>query len=205
MMLDMADIDELVLQLGHAIPTEATFGAVEIQHVHGVVDHPIAELPVLEHLRLRVRLTLDAVALAAMLFPQPKRSFVALKIKVCKEQRVIRHLPELILVVGAQPLLGRAAQDGFAEHRQRRVVLAFQHGSKHRMRVVHRLDCTSRVIAESGTQPRTSNTDGFPRGASFSWERRLQSTSVRLHLTSNECDDQAILPSTAPSATPRNV
>jgi hypothetical protein len=30
------------------------------------------------HLRLRVRLTRDAVALAAMLFPQPKRSFVAL-------------------------------------------------------------------------------------------------------------------------------
>ena len=72
MMLDMADIDELVLQLGHAIPTEATFGAVEIQRVDGVIDHPIAELPVIEHLRLRVRLTRDAVALAAMLFPQPK-------------------------------------------------------------------------------------------------------------------------------------
>src|SRR5271163_4513805 len=89
MMLDVADIDELVLQLGHAIPTEATFGAVGIQRVHGVINHPIAELPVLEHLRLRVRLTLDAVARAAMLFPQPKRSFVALKIQVCKEQRVI--------------------------------------------------------------------------------------------------------------------
>ena len=73
-MLDMADINELVLQLGHAIPTEPTFGAVEIQRVHGVIDHPIAELPVLEHLRLRLRLTRDAVALAAMLFPQPKRS-----------------------------------------------------------------------------------------------------------------------------------
>src|SRR5215467_11077270 len=99
MMLDVADIDELVLQLGHAIPTEATFGAVEIQRVHGVVDHPIAELPVFEHLRLRVWLTLDAIALTAMLFPQPKRSFVALKIEVSKKQRVIRHLPERILVV----------------------------------------------------------------------------------------------------------
>ena len=57
--------------------------------------------------RLRVRLTRDAVALAAMLFPQAKRSFVVLKIQVCKEQSVIRHLPERILVVGAQPLLGR--------------------------------------------------------------------------------------------------
>ena len=89
MMLNMADIDELVLQLGHAVPTEATFGAVEIQRVHGVIDHPIAELPVLEHLRMRVRLTRDAVALAAMLFPQPKRSFIVLKIHMCKEQSVI--------------------------------------------------------------------------------------------------------------------
>ncbi len=30
MMLDVADINELVLQLGHAIPTEATLGAVKI-------------------------------------------------------------------------------------------------------------------------------------------------------------------------------
>ena len=59
-MLDVADIDELVLQLGHAIPTEATLGAVEIQRVHCVIHHPIAELPILEHLRLRVRLTCDA-------------------------------------------------------------------------------------------------------------------------------------------------
>ena len=39
MMLDMADIDELVLQLGHAIPTEATFVAVEIQTVDAAGDH----------------------------------------------------------------------------------------------------------------------------------------------------------------------
>jgi len=108
MMLDVADIDQLVLQLGHAIPTEATLGAVKIQRVHGVINHPIAELPVLEHLRLRVRLTADTVAFAAMLFPQPKRSFVVLEIKVREEQRVIRQLPERILVVGAQPLASRS-------------------------------------------------------------------------------------------------
>ena len=62
-MLDVADIDELVLQFGHAIPTEATIGAVEIQRVYGVIDHAIAEFPVLEHFPLRVRLTPDAVAL----------------------------------------------------------------------------------------------------------------------------------------------
>src|SRR5689334_2080166 len=139
MMLDVANIDELVLQLGHAIPTEATLGAVEIQRVNGVINHPIAEIPVLEHLRLRVRLTADAIAFAAMLFPQPKRSFVMLEIQVREEQRVIRQLPERILVAGAQPLLRRAALYGFAEHRQRRVILALQYGSKHQMRVAHRL------------------------------------------------------------------
>ena len=57
--------------------------------------------------------------------------------------------------LGAQPLLGRAALEcGFTEHRQRRVILAFQHGSKHRMRVVHRLDCTSRQPF-AGTCPAT--------------------------------------------------
>jgi hypothetical protein len=29
---------------GHAIPTEAGLSAVEIQRVHGVIDHPVAEL-----------------------------------------------------------------------------------------------------------------------------------------------------------------
>src|SRR5215469_2467677 len=154
MMLDVADIDELVLKLGHAIPTEATLGAVEIQRLHGVINHPIAELPVLEHLRLRVRLTAGAVAFAMMLFPQPERSFVVLEIQVREEQRVVRQLPERILVVVAQPLLRRAALDGFAEHRQRRVILALQDGSKHRMRVAHRLRLYSEA-AFTGTCPFT--------------------------------------------------
>jgi hypothetical protein len=94
MMLDVADIDELVFQLGHLIPTEATVRAFEIQRVHGVINHPIAEIPVLEHLRFRVRLTAGAVAFAAALFPQPKCSFVLLEIQVREEQRVKRQLPE---------------------------------------------------------------------------------------------------------------
>src|SRR5215813_9893750 len=137
-MLDVPDIDKLMFQLGHAIPAEATLSTVEVQRVHGVIHHPIAEFPILEHLSLRVRLTADAVAFAAMLYPQLKRSFVPLEIQVREEQRVIRQLPERILVAGTQPLLRRAALDGLAEHRQRRVILALQYGSKHRMRVAHR-------------------------------------------------------------------
>src|SRR5580698_6088467 len=101
MMLDVTDIDELVLQFRHAIPMEAAIGAVEIQCVDGIVDHAVAEFAVLERLGLRVRLAPDAVELPAMLFPLRKRSFVALKIQVGKEKRVIRDLPERILVGGA--------------------------------------------------------------------------------------------------------
>jgi hypothetical protein len=43
MMLNVADIDKLMFQFGHAIPTEATIGAFEIQCVYGIVDDPIAE------------------------------------------------------------------------------------------------------------------------------------------------------------------
>src|SRR5690349_5118032 len=35
------------------------------------------------------------------------------------------------------------------------MILAFQHGSKHRMRVVHRLDCTSRQPSQAPVQPRS--------------------------------------------------
>src|SRR5262245_11850105 len=171
-MLDVADINELVLQLGHLIPTEATLGAIEIQRIHRVVDHPIAELPIFEHLRLRIRVTAGAVAFAMMLFPQPERSFVVLEIQVREEQRVIRQLPERILVVGAQPLLRRATLDGFAEHRQRRVILALQDGSKHRMRVAHGLrlyiDAAFLRAIPKGEPNRTTGTIRTKSAISFS-------------------------------------
>jgi len=47
-----------------------------------------------------------------------------------EEQRVIRHLPERILVPGARPLIGRTSFDCFAKHSERGVILAFQHQSK---------------------------------------------------------------------------
>jgi hypothetical protein len=43
-----------------------------------------------------------------MLFPEGKRSFITLKIKVCKEHRVVRHLPERIVVVRWGRVLGSA-------------------------------------------------------------------------------------------------
>jgi hypothetical protein len=46
MMLDVADINELVLQFRHAIPTEATLSASEIQGIHFDIAEAIgAEFP----------------------------------------------------------------------------------------------------------------------------------------------------------------
>ena len=102
--------------------------------VHRFIDHAIAEGPVLEHLRLRVGVALDPVAAAAMLRPELKRRFVALQIQVRKEQRVIRHLPERVLVIGVRPLVCRTALDGFTQHRERGVVLALENGSERGVR-----------------------------------------------------------------------
>ena len=117
-MLDVPDIDELVFEFGHAIPTEAAVGAVEIQCVYRVIDQAITKVPIFEDFLLRVGLSSDAVVIPVMLFPNPKRSLVALQVQVRKEQRVIRQLPKRILMFGADPRFGRAALDSFAEHRQ---------------------------------------------------------------------------------------
>jgi hypothetical protein len=100
-MLDVTDVHELMLQLRHAIPTETALRAVEIERVHRLIDDAIAEGPVLEHLRLRIGVARDPVIVASMLRPRLKRRFVALQIQVRKEQRVIRQLPERVLVIGA--------------------------------------------------------------------------------------------------------
>jgi hypothetical protein len=129
-MLDVTDVHELMLQLRHAVPTETALRAVEIERVHRVIDHAIAERPVLEHLRLRIWVALDTVIMASMLRPPLKRCFVSLQIQVRKEQRVIRHLPERVLVIGIRPLVCRTALDGLTQHRERSMVLALENGSE---------------------------------------------------------------------------
>src|SRR4029453_19572511 len=61
-MLDVTEVQQLMLQLRHAVPTETTLRAVEIERVHRIIDDAIAEGQVLEHLRLRILVALDAVA-----------------------------------------------------------------------------------------------------------------------------------------------
>ena len=132
--LDVADVHQLMLQLRHVVPTETAFGAVEIKRVYRIIDDAIAEGPVLEHLRLRIWVALDTVIAASMLRPPLKRRFVPLQIQVRKKQRVIRHLPERVLVIGVRPLVCRTALDGLTQHRERSVVLALENGPEHGIR-----------------------------------------------------------------------
>jgi len=133
-MLDVTEVHELMLQLRHAVPTETAFCAVEIERVHRIIDDEIAEGPVLEHLRLRIWVALDTVILASMLRPTLKCRFVALQIQMRKEQRVIRDLPERVLVIGVRPLVQGTALDSLTQHRERSVVLALENGSKRGIR-----------------------------------------------------------------------
>src|SRR5262249_33088796 len=89
-----------------------------------------ADTPIFEHLRLRVWIGRDAIVPAVLLRPLLKCRFVPLKVQMGEEQRVIRHLPERILVPSARPLIGRTSFDCFSKHRERRVILAFQPQSK---------------------------------------------------------------------------
>src|ERR1051325_722836 len=80
-MLNVTDVHQLMLQLRHAVPTETAIRAVEIERVDGIIDDAVAEGPVLEHLRLRIWVALDAVVAASMLRPSLKRRFVALQVQ----------------------------------------------------------------------------------------------------------------------------
>ena len=63
-----------MLQLRHAVPTETALRAIEIERVHRIIDDPIAEGPVLEHLRLRIWVALDTVIVTSWIFDAVGRS-----------------------------------------------------------------------------------------------------------------------------------
>ena len=138
-MLDVAQVHQLMFQLRHLVARESTLRILKIELVNRSVDHLIAELPVFEHLRLRVGLwdqrqravwvgrTGDAILilhLALLMYPGAKRLFTRLEICMCEEQGVICDLPKRILMVGREPNVVGAALDGFAEHGEASVILA---------------------------------------------------------------------------------
>jgi len=129
MMLDVADTDELMLELGHLVPRESTLRTLEIEQVDCAVHRVIHEAPVFEDLRLRVRFAPGAVVITVMLTPEDERRLVLLQVQVCEEQHVVGELPERILVIPAQPLRIGTLLDGISQHRECSVVLALQHRS----------------------------------------------------------------------------
>ena len=129
-MLNVADVDELMFQLRHLGPMEAALRTRHVESVDGLVDHRIAERPVLERLRLRVRIgnewqralgiggAADSIRMlhVPLIFPWTKCGLVALQVQVREEQRVIRDLPERVLLCAARPHFIRASGDGLVQH-----------------------------------------------------------------------------------------
>ena len=55
-MLNMADVDELMLQLRHLVPTESAVLTIQVELVDGIVEELVAHGPVFQNLVLGVRI-----------------------------------------------------------------------------------------------------------------------------------------------------
>ena len=96
-MLYVANVDQLMLQLGDLIPAEAALWIIQVDRIHGIVDHPIAHRPVFQHLRLRVRFgyqrqralrvrrsseTIGVLDAGPMMRPRTESSLIGLKVQM---------------------------------------------------------------------------------------------------------------------------
>src|SRR6266496_3551868 len=99
-MLNVADVDNLVLQGGHLVPGEAALRGLQIERIHAGIDHAIAIVAVFEKVGATERLTrlgrtsfprkiADVLRFLAMARPRTKTFLSLLKIKMGKEKRVI--------------------------------------------------------------------------------------------------------------------
>ncbi len=108
-MLDVTEVYELMFQLGDLVPIEPTLGVMEVQRVDGIINQPIANVPILQYLCARVwfgdqRQRAVGSAGPAMpswcldfrlvMLPGSKCSLVWLKVQVRDEQCVVSDLPE---------------------------------------------------------------------------------------------------------------
>jgi len=46
MMLNVADADDLMLELGHLIPAKPTRGIVQVQRIDSIINEAIANIPI---------------------------------------------------------------------------------------------------------------------------------------------------------------
>ena len=105
-MLNVADVDDLVLQGGHLVPGEAALRGLKIERIHAGIDHAIAIGAVFEKVGASERLARlgrtvsfprysgDVLGFLAMARPRTKTFLSLLKIKMGKEKRVIDNSPE---------------------------------------------------------------------------------------------------------------
>lgn len=130
-MLEVAKVDELVFQLGHLVPREPALRAGKVETVHRAVDHLVTERPVLQDFgsgvglgnqrqaAVRVRRPRNAVRvlyLPLVTLLRTKCGLVRVEVQMREEERVIRHLPELVGVIAAQPHGLRTPLDRFSKH-----------------------------------------------------------------------------------------
>jgi hypothetical protein len=149
MMLQVAYIQELMLQFRHFISPEADFGRIQVELFAQRTDRIFAEVVILRNLSLCIRLpdfgravrrprqrTKELIFLA-MLPPGAERSLIPVEAPMGAEKRRIRHLPESIRVIVRNPESLRASINGLAQHGRCRVVLVFnnrlyqRHGCLH--------------------------------------------------------------------------
>ena len=134
-----------MLQLRNRVSSKSTLRTFQVKFVNRVVDHLIAERPIFQHLRFRVRFrnerqgtvgvgwTGNAIRVldsALVMLLRVKRLFVRLKVRVREEQSVGSDLPKCILMPAARPCFIRAPLNCFSKHRESGMILAFQYSPK---------------------------------------------------------------------------
>ena len=104
--LEMAQVDELVLEFGHVVPPEAAIGGRQVEAIDGGIDAVVADLPVLEKLPARVGLAdsgrvvgwpgkaAEELVLLAVLRPGDEIALVGLQIEmgVVEELRTVADM-----------------------------------------------------------------------------------------------------------------
>src|SRR5713226_4447703 len=130
MILNVANVDDLVLHLGNLVPTEAALRIVQVERVNGIVDHRPADAQVAQHLRLCIRSpglqwSVHALDSPLVVLPRTKGPVIRLEIQMCVVERVICNSPEWVgMTVAAGPQIVRTAPNGCPQHRKGGVVLA---------------------------------------------------------------------------------
>src|SRR6185436_20551251 len=112
-MLDVAKIDELMLQLRHPVPVEPAFRSREIKAIHGSVNRVLTIVAIGLDLgdgvgdenQPLIGTRGETMVCLAMTLPRHEVRFCRLKIEVSVEERVVGHLPKGIHIAIAGPEL----------------------------------------------------------------------------------------------------